>query len=269
MSHRKKIAVIGAGPAGLITAHVLIEAGFDVTLFERRECLGGSWALQNLSEIPDVRSGLSHIHSAAFPTLKTNFPKSVMEIWDFPYPTGTPVYPSREQICNYLESFAEQSNLMKKIRFQHQLVGLEQTESSLEQRYWKVLTKPVNNEIFSGVVFCNGRYSTPAIPEIPGLTDFTGKLEHSVSYREPEYYRDKRVAVMGTGPSGEDISREISPLASRVYVCAHKGSREHLVAEEGFYGAGKNITRQKDIVACQGSALRLEKTEKNLRTLTY
>ncbi|KEQ17674.1 flavin-containing monooxygenase [Endozoicomonas numazuensis] len=262
MSSRKKIAVIGAGPAGLITAQVLVESGVDVIIFERRECLGGSWALQSLTEIPDVRDGLSHVYSAAFPSLKTNFPKSVMEIWGFPYPVDTPVYPSREQVCNYLESFAKKSNLIERIRFQHRLTGLKQDKPSQNQRHWKVLTEPENHEVFSGVVFCNGRYSTPSIPGSLNLADFSGKLEHSVSYRKPEYYRNKRVAVMGTGPSGEDISREISAVASRVYLCAHQGSREHLVAEEGFYGAGNNITRHRDIVKCQKNTLILEDGEK-------
>ncbi|WP_062260244.1 flavin-containing monooxygenase [Endozoicomonas arenosclerae] len=262
MSHRKKIAVIGAGPAGLMIARELLANDLDVAIFERRECLGGSWALQSLTEIPDVRQGLSHIYSPAFPSLRANFPKQVMEVWGFPYPKGTPTYPSREQICNYLEDFARHSSLIEKIRFNHQFVGLEQIDSSSGSRKWRALTEPDNGEEFSGVVLCNSRYSTPSLPDIKGLSDFTGKVEHSLTYRVPENYRNQRVAVMGTGPSGEDISREISPQATKVYVCAHKGSREHLVPEEGYYGEGNNITRHKDIAECRGKTLILEDGEK-------
>src|ERR1035437_1349806 len=46
----KKIAVIGAGPAGLGAAAVLAQRGYAVTLFDRRRRLGG---MMNL--IPDFR----------------------------------------------------------------------------------------------------------------------------------------------------------------------------------------------------------------------
>ena len=39
------IGIIGAGAAGLINAHVLLQDGFsDVTLFSRDKTVGGTWA---------------------------------------------------------------------------------------------------------------------------------------------------------------------------------------------------------------------------------
>lgn len=37
----KKIAVIGAGPAGLTAAYQLVKSGYDVTVFEASDCVGG------------------------------------------------------------------------------------------------------------------------------------------------------------------------------------------------------------------------------------
>ncbi|MFH8984323.1 hydroxysqualene dehydroxylase [Streptomyces varsoviensis] len=37
----RRVAVFGAGPAGLTTAHELAERGFEVTVYERRDVLGG------------------------------------------------------------------------------------------------------------------------------------------------------------------------------------------------------------------------------------
>ena len=43
------IAVIGAGLAGLITAHTLIRDGFkDVQVLTRDACVGGNWANEKL-----------------------------------------------------------------------------------------------------------------------------------------------------------------------------------------------------------------------------
>ncbi len=41
---KPKVCVVGAGMAGLISAKTLLESGFDVTVFESRETLGGVWS---------------------------------------------------------------------------------------------------------------------------------------------------------------------------------------------------------------------------------
>ena len=71
MSGIKNIAIIGAGPAGLIVASELKKHNVRFTIFEQRGCIGGTWALQSLPKIPDCREGLEQIHSATYPLLKT------------------------------------------------------------------------------------------------------------------------------------------------------------------------------------------------------
>lgn len=39
----RRVAVIGAGPSGLIHAHTLLSEGFEVRLFERAPKPGGQW----------------------------------------------------------------------------------------------------------------------------------------------------------------------------------------------------------------------------------
>ncbi len=46
MTKLKTVAIIGAGPSGLITAKVLLDDGFDVILFERQRELGGVWSAE-------------------------------------------------------------------------------------------------------------------------------------------------------------------------------------------------------------------------------
>jgi heterodisulfide reductase subunit A-like polyferredoxin len=40
---RKRVAIVGAGPLGLIATKNFAEEGFDVTTFERNEYVGGLW----------------------------------------------------------------------------------------------------------------------------------------------------------------------------------------------------------------------------------
>jgi NADPH-dependent 2,4-dienoyl-CoA reductase/sulfur reductase-like enzyme len=41
----RKVAIIGAGASGLVAAKVLLEDGFDVTIFDRQKTLGGVWSV--------------------------------------------------------------------------------------------------------------------------------------------------------------------------------------------------------------------------------
>ena len=44
MMTRKSVAIIGAGPSGLAAGKVLLEDGFDVTIFDRQNTIGGIWS---------------------------------------------------------------------------------------------------------------------------------------------------------------------------------------------------------------------------------
>jgi cation diffusion facilitator CzcD-associated flavoprotein CzcO len=46
MMKSKTVAIIGAGACGLVCAKVLLDDGFNVTLFERQRELGGVWSAE-------------------------------------------------------------------------------------------------------------------------------------------------------------------------------------------------------------------------------
>ena len=53
------IAIIGAGPAGLAAAKYLIQHGFNPTIFEQGDSVGGQWS-----------GGAAH--SGVWPSMRTN-----------------------------------------------------------------------------------------------------------------------------------------------------------------------------------------------------
>ena len=62
-------------------------------------------------------------------------------------------------------------------------------------------------------------YFIPHVPDIPGLTNFPGKVIHSHVYREPELYSDETVLVVGAGPSGRDLLVDLANHAKCVLFC--------------------------------------------------
>ena len=255
MPATKKVAIVGAGPAGLIVANELLQAGVDVTLFEQRDCLGGTWALQPLKKTPDLREGLDNIHSAAYSSLRCNFPQQMMTFSTQSTSLNEEVtYLYRKELLNNLQTFSDRHQLTPLIKFNEQVIQLTETHTQ-KKKHWQLKTTSGSESLFDGVVFCNGRYGAPQLPDLNKLMSFTGRLEHSLTYRNPEDYKNKRVAILGSGPSAEDISRELSAYASEVFVCTHPNSRKHIQPEPGLYGVRKNILRCGDIKKAEGKTL--------------
>eukprot|EP01135_Chromosphaera_perkinsii_P007869 Nk52_evm61s1020 gene=Nk52_evmTU61s1020 len=102
---------------------------------------------------------------------------------------------------------------------------------------------------FDAVVVCNGHYTKPSWPEIDGMDipqqhgvvsdnsrNAKGPLVfHSHWFRQAtEKYKGKRVVVLGSGPSGFDIAREIGSASetTEVYLCARNNARDVYAVED-------------------------------------
>ncbi|MCS5631539.1 MAG: NAD(P)/FAD-dependent oxidoreductase [Pirellulaceae bacterium] len=195
----RKIAVVGAGVAGLAAARCLSGAGFDCVIFEKRDRVGGVWA--------------EGYHSFGLQT-----PKSLYEIPDYPMPKTYPRFPPGEQIRAYLENYARDFGLIKKIRFNTSIQRLERHA----QRNWCIVTCSEENpeanqeEFFDFVVIATGLYSTPYMPEFPNRKDFGGNILHSSQYTSPDQVMDKKVTVVGFGKSALDIATDAAQYANHV-----------------------------------------------------
>lgn len=66
-SPAKTVAIIGAGSSGLVSAKYSLDHGFDVTVFEQNEQLGGIWWFTNETGVNQY--GLE-IHSPMYTKLR-------------------------------------------------------------------------------------------------------------------------------------------------------------------------------------------------------
>ncbi|EOD28543.1 hypothetical protein EMIHUDRAFT_413815 [Emiliania huxleyi CCMP1516] len=191
--HVKKVAVIGAGVAGLQLAERLgKKSGLEVTIFEKTNKVGGVW-------------------SANYADFGLQVPKELYEFPAFPYPEGKSwdKFPKGAQVQEYIEAFAEHAGLRQLIRFDTSVLSLQKRE-----RGWLVTHAPNGQgtegvqEPFDFVVVATGMYggASPHIPSAPGKEEFEGALLHSFHFREREQARGKRVVVVGGGKSAVDCA---------------------------------------------------------------
>ena len=197
----ERVAVIGAGPGGLIAAHWLIRQGFEPTIFEQSPVLGGQWA-----GLPD-RSGV-------WPAMHTNTSRLLTAFSDLEHRTAA-VFPSSQEILRYLHRFAEAFGLTSRIRFDTRVdhVGRDGLR-------WRLDHSGVG-ETFDRVVVATGRFHSPAVPHVAGLDTFNGTagVASTYHYREPSRYLGKRVLVAGAAVSSLEIAVELAQLgAARVVI---------------------------------------------------
>ncbi len=76
-----RVAIIGAGVAGLTTAKVLLQAGHDVEVFDKTPDVGGVWS-----------------RTRRYPGLTTQSPKAQYSFSDFPMPRHFPEWPTGAQV---------------------------------------------------------------------------------------------------------------------------------------------------------------------------
>jgi hypothetical protein len=60
----------------------------------------------------------------------------------------------------------------------------------------------LQSEVFDALLVCNGHYTEPHLPQLPGAEHFPGLLMHSHNYRRADVFRGQTVAVIGASFSG-------------------------------------------------------------------
>ncbi|KAJ8046244.1 Flavin-containing monooxygenase FMO GS-OX-like 2 [Holothuria leucospilota] len=168
-----------------------------------------------------------------YQNLKTNLPKEVMAFPDFPFKTELPSFLGHTDVREYLEDYANHFGVFKYIKFFTRVESVKPIKTDVRgKEKWEFKVRDVCNKdsskecsIFDAVIVCNGHYSVPYSPDVPGLDTFTGIISHSHTYRAPDPYQGKIVAVIGGGLSGMDISLDVAKCAQKVFLCHWRSVR--------------------------------------------
>lgn len=171
-----KVAVIGAGSAGLVTARELQRERHQVVIFEKADRIGGTWVYDpKIEEDPlGLDPDRKRVHSSTYHSVRTNLPTHLMGFSDYPFNEVTadhngsePMsnFPGHEQVLKFLNSFATHFGLTELIRFNTEVVRVEQ---QVESNHWVVESKGKVDELFDAVVVCNGHHTQPRLAELPG-----------------------------------------------------------------------------------------------------
>lgn len=204
------IAILGAGASGLAMAIQLLEHGIDTfTIYEKSDGVGGTW---RDNTYPGAACDVpSHLYSLSFAPKKD---------W-------TRKFPRQPEILAYFESLVPRFGLERHLRTNCEVADLRWDERSGKWR-GSIRTAPASGggvghdatefvehdsphlsrsedseETFEAdiVVSGLGQLNQPHVPDIEGLSEFTGTTFHSARWNHDHDLRGERVAVIGIGAS--------------------------------------------------------------------
>lgn len=200
----RRVAVIGAGPGGLVTARWLLSQGFEPTVFEQAQMLGGQW-----TSIPGI--------SGVWPSMHTNTSRILTSFSDLE-PDNDHTFPSNQAMLAYLHRYAETFSLTPRVRLDTRVDRLSRGRNE-----W-LLTHSGTVEAFDRVVVATGRFNSPCIPPVPGLVTFTGSAGAmpTFDYRAPTAYLGGRVLIGGGAISALEIASELAHLGVSVTVAQRR-----------------------------------------------
>lgn len=209
---KPRIAIIGAGVSGICMAKYLIQESADVTVFEIGSQIGGLWCYNN-------DNGLTAIYK----TLHINTARNLTRFHDYDFKPDVQMFPSHEDMHEYLVSYADHFGVTPRIRFKSKVTEVRPLfKPGTEAPRWEIATESGARDQFDVVIVANGHQSVPLHAE-ELRSRFEGEYLHSHDYRDPEPFVGKRVCIIGMGNSAVDIATDVCVRAARTVVVARSG----------------------------------------------
>jgi 4-hydroxyacetophenone monooxygenase len=198
---RKHVVVVGAGICGIAAGVQLEQLGIPYTVIERQSGIGGTW---HLNDYPEARVD------------------TISQIYQFKFEKKYPwreLFASRNETKKYLEHCAKKFGVADKIVFDTQLLEAIWDES---RGKWKltIRTEGADDRTIEAdfVLSASGLFSTPKLPDIPGVESFEGEIFHSSQWKHDLDLSRRRVAQIGTGASGVQFASYLARKAQSLTI---------------------------------------------------
>ncbi|MTE16049.1 flavin-containing monooxygenase [Nocardia aurantiaca] len=189
-----RIVIIGAGVSGIATAITLQRNGFhDFVILEKGADVGGVW------------------HWNHYPGLTCDVPSQLYQFGFAPKPDWSHIFAPGPEIQRYLADVADRYGLRAQLRLNSEVVAATFTGSG-----WEIETGDGSRHEADFVIAATGVLHHPAVPDLPGLGEFTGDILHTARWDDTVATSGRRIAVLGTGSTGVQVVSALQPEAERI-----------------------------------------------------
>jgi len=197
MKNDYQVIIIGSGFGGQLAAMNLAKKGMDdYILLERREFMGGTWS-QN-----------------TYPGAAVDVPSPLYSISSEPY-DWSQLFADQAELQHYTDHLISKHGLRERTVTQANVSKIAWNETG---RRWDIELEDGRHFSAQFIINATGPLSTPVIPDFPGKDRFKGASFHSNNWDHSVDYKDKRVAVIGSGASAAQIIPAIAPDVEHLHV---------------------------------------------------
>src|SRR5215471_15276937 len=185
------VVVIGAGQAGLSVGYYLARKGIRFVILDGAQRIGDVWRKR-------------------WDSLRLFTPARFDSLVGLPFPAPPNSFPTKDQMADYLESYAAHFELPVRMRARVQ-------EVTRQGRTY--LVKGDDFEIEAEhVVVAMASYQRPKVPAFAGELRSDIVQIHSSEYRNPSQLRDGGVLIVGAGNSGAEIAVDLSRTQQQLFL---------------------------------------------------
>ena len=192
-----RIAVIGAGPAGIAAGHELLKQGItDFTIFDEQDAPGGTWR-------------------------QHSYPGLACDVWAHSYtfsyapnPDWSASFVGYAEIQAYLADCARRFGLEPHLKLNTPIARVEYLPSGK----WRLDSASGEEGEFDAVISAMGNQHTPLYPDVPGMDEFRGDSWHSTEWNHDVDLAGKRVVVVGSAAAAVQIVPEVAKQAGQLTV---------------------------------------------------
>lgn len=194
--------VVGAGFAGLRALHTLRSAGLGVVVLEAADDVGGVWYA---NQYPGARCDVESFDYSY------RFSHELEQEWRW-----TERYATQPEILRYINHVAHRFDLRRDIEFNTRMAQARYDEDGCR---WIVETEDGRSWSAGRLILAVGQLSAPKGTTYPGQDGFAGRVIHSARWPRDEVdFANKRVAIIGTGSSGVQMTPVIARTAAQLTV---------------------------------------------------
>ncbi|KAK3681099.1 hypothetical protein B0T22DRAFT_434837 [Podospora appendiculata] len=209
-----KVAVIGAGPSGLVTLKYLLSSHsflgaepIEARLFESEGAIGGTFYARTYEDAELVSS------------------KQLTTFSDFRPRDDDPDFLSARRYLEYLHEYCSHFNLWPHIHLSTPVQSVTRDHSGKHTvTYLDTTTGEQSSWECDAIAVCSGLHVTPNVPDIPGIENIPVRMHSSEFKTRAQFGVGKTVLVLGSGETGADVAyMAVTAPTKRVVMCHRNG----------------------------------------------
>jgi len=190
------VLVVGGGQAGLAIAARLKQLQIDTLIVDREARIGDNWRKR-------------------YHALTLHNQVQVNHMPYLPFPPTWPVYIPKDKLANWFEAYVDALELNFWTGTEFETARYDEGDGR-----WTATLRRADGSTRTmhprHIVMATGVSGIANLPDIPGLTNFSGQILHSSQYDDGETWKDRRALVIGSGNSGHDIAQDLCSSGAEV-----------------------------------------------------